>query len=116
MTADEARASNEKIKDALALLEEAAKDKKGELTDLVTGKYANVKEFFASKEQQASDAFKKAQEYASAKAQYARDAGTEKFKEVTNAVDEEVHRNPWPYIGGVALGSLLLGFIMGRKN
>jgi len=30
-------------------------------------------------------------------------------------LDENVHQSPWGYIGGVALGALILGFILGRK-
>ena len=46
----------------------------------------------------------------------AREVGEEKVKEVAKVVDISVHENPWPYIGGVALGALLLGYILGRKN
>ena len=39
--------------------------------------------------------------------------GQEKIKSVVSDVDEKLHENPWPYLSGVALGFLLLGFLMG---
>jgi len=114
--AEQVKPSSEKISEALQLLEEAAKDKKDELRTMITEKYGNVKDVLSTKEQQMSEAVKKARDYASGKATHYKDYGTQKAKEVSTAVDEEVHRNPWPYIGGAALGALLLGFILGRKN
>jgi ElaB/YqjD/DUF883 family membrane-anchored ribosome-binding protein len=102
---DQTRPSSEKISEALQLLEEAAKEKKSELQSMVTDKYKNVKDVFLSSEEQVTEALRRA-----------REAGTVKVKEVSGAIDQEVHKNPWQYIGGAALGALLLGFIMGRKS
>ncbi|MFH1893852.1 MAG: hypothetical protein ABIK83_14360 [Candidatus Zixiibacteriota bacterium] len=102
---DQTKPSSEKITEALQLLEEAAKDKKAELKGLVANKYKNVRDVFFSSEEQVAEALKKA-----------KDASAEKIKEVSGAVDQEVHRNPWPYIGGAAVGALLLGYIMGKKS
>ncbi len=109
---DEARPSNQKISEALQLLEEAAKDKKDDIRKLVTEKYGGVKDLFSVGEEQVAEALKKARAYASEKAAY----GEEKVREASKVIDEEVHRNPWHYIGGAALGGLLLGFILGKKS
>lgn len=85
---------NEKITEALKLLDEAAKEKKDELRDLISEKYENLKDATG----------------------YARDFGIAKTKELASTVDESVRENPWYYIGGVAIGALLLGYILGRKG
>jgi ElaB/YqjD/DUF883 family membrane-anchored ribosome-binding protein len=43
-------------------------------------------------------------------------AGTEKVKHAAGTIDEQVHSNPWPYIGGVAVGAFLIGWLVGRKR
>lgn len=85
---------NEKITEALKLLDEAAKEKKDELRELIAEKYENLKEATGR----------------------ARELSIEKTKELASTVDESVHENPWYYIGGVAIGALLLGYILGRKD
>jgi ElaB/YqjD/DUF883 family membrane-anchored ribosome-binding protein len=40
--------------------------------------------------------------------------GTQKAKQVASQFDTHVRANPWAYIGGVALGSMALGFATGR--
>ena len=47
---------------------------------------------------------------------HAKEVGQEKVKQVATAVDDQVHENPWPYIGGAALAAFLFGFILGRKK
>jgi len=108
--------STDKIKEALALLEEAARTKKDEVASLVSNKYDNVKDVFLTREEQARAAIKGARQYASEKAEHYYKTGEDAVKEYSKSIDEEVHRNPWQYIGGVAVGALLLGYIMGRKN
>lgn len=31
-------------------------------------------------------------------------------------VDRRVHQNPWPFIGGVAVGTFALGYLLSRRN
>lgn len=98
-------ASHDKLVEALHLLEEAAREKKDEVRTLVADKFTHLKEAVIGAEQDAVKAV--------------RDAGccaAEKAKVVAKEVDEHVHENPWPYIGGVAAVSLLLGFILGRSR
>ena len=44
--------------------------------------------------------------------------GQDKLKSVAADVDRQFRDNPWPIVAGVAVGCVLLGFIMGvnKKN
>jgi ElaB/YqjD/DUF883 family membrane-anchored ribosome-binding protein len=39
--------------------------------------------------------------------------GQDKIKTVAAGVDKQLRDNPWPIVAGVAVGCVLLGFIMG---
>jgi ElaB/YqjD/DUF883 family membrane-anchored ribosome-binding protein len=108
--------SSAKITDALHLLEEAAKDKKDELKNLLTGKYETLKNTIIDTETDITKTLIAAKKKAFEAALQAKDISEEKIKKVAQEVDEQVHENPWPYIGGVALGALLIGYILGRNR
>ena len=106
--------SKEKIAEALDLINEAAKDKKDEIREMMSEKYHGLKEVLLGSEIKHSfDSAKKSAAEAAAKA---KDIGEEKVKEFATQVDQNVHSSPWQFIGGAALFSLLLGYILGRKN
>ena len=100
--------SNEKLSDALRLLEEAAKEKKDELRKLASDKYCHLKEALTATESTLEQSVAGARERAVEAAQRA--------KEIASDVNKSVHRSPWPYIGGAAAVSLLVGYILGRKK
>jgi len=114
-TMDNGSTTAERLTDALKVLEEAAKEKKEELKHLITDKYSVLKDAFFDAENSASERFDNIKVKSVEAAANAKEIGEEKAKEIANNVDESVHKNPWPYIGGVAVGSLLLGYILGRK-
>ena len=105
----------ERLTDALKLLEETAKEKKEELTTLVSDKYSNLKETLSGSTHNVAEKLGDVKVKAADAATRAREAGSEKAKEVAKTLDENVHRNPWPYVGGTAVVALLLGYILGRK-
>ena len=108
--------SAEKLSEALKLLEDAAKEKKNELQDMIKGKYTHLKEALIDKEEDIAHALLAAKKQALKAAAHASEIGTERAKEIATEIDGQVRENPWPYIGGVALGSLLIGFILGRSK
>jgi ElaB/YqjD/DUF883 family membrane-anchored ribosome-binding protein len=104
--------SNEKIAEALKLLNEAAQEKKSEVASMLTDKYETLKQVVVDSEKSMGHAFARGERRAVEAALQAKEFGVKKAKEV----DEHVHDNPWPYIGGAALVGVLLGYILGRKN
>ena len=108
--------TNEKLSEALKLLEDAAKEKKNELQNMIQGKYSHLKDALIDKEEDITHALLAAKKQALKAAVHASEIGTERAKEIAAEVDQQVRENPWPYIGGVALGSLLIGYILGRSK
>lgn len=42
--------------------------------------------------------------------------GEEQLQQIISKVDKQLHANPWPVVTGVAVGCLLVGFIMGSNK
>ncbi len=105
----------EKIAEALKLLEEVAKNQKDELKKATCGKFDSLKDALVD-ECNIREKLALAGQKAAEIARQLKETSEEKAKEIAGAVDQNVRKNPWPYIGGVAVGALLLGFILGRKT
>jgi ElaB/YqjD/DUF883 family membrane-anchored ribosome-binding protein len=108
--------SSEKIAEALKLLESAAKHKKDEVLSLISDKYTHLRSVIGETESSLGQALSDARKHAIVAALHARDISIEKARELADDVDQHVHRNPWPYIGGAAAVGLLLGYILGRRR
>lgn len=104
--------SNKKFEEALQLLNDAAKEKKEEIQGLLGDKYTHIKDAI---QEAAEDKAKELNRFKKT-ALKAFEEGEEKFAEVAQDLDEKVHQNPWPYIGGAAFGALLLGYILGSSK
>jgi ElaB/YqjD/DUF883 family membrane-anchored ribosome-binding protein len=102
----------DQIEEALELLNAAAQEKKEEVFELLGDKYEHLKEFFESAAHNGAAIAGRTKE------QIAKSLHQEekKLKEVAAELDEKVHKDPWAFMGGVALGSLVLGLILGRKK
>jgi len=107
---------NEKIAEALRLLEEAARERKDEVRGMLADKYTHLKEAFLGAEHSVTSALDAARRGAVDAALRAKELTAEKVKRVMKPVDESVRENPWPYLGGTALAALLLGYVLGRNR
>lgn len=108
--------SSDSIAEALKLLEQAAKEKKGELKDLISDKYTHLRDVLVDAEGNLAKSMSDAGKHALEAATLAKDAGVEKALEIADDVDKNVHRNPWLYIAGTAGAGVLLGYILSRNH
>jgi len=108
----QSRTSNAKISEALELLNEAAKEKRDELKDLMANRYSHIREAMTAGAEHGKEVLKHTKDLA----QEAIVEGGKKVKEIAGDVDKRVHKDPWVYIAGAAAASLLLGYIMGSKR
>lgn len=107
--------SGENIAEALKLLEEAARQKKDELKNVMSDKYTHLRSMIVEAESGVVKTVGDAKNRAVDVATHAKDMGVEKARELSHEVDKSVHQNPWPFIGGTAVISLLFGYLLGRS-
>ena len=81
---------NHKFNKAIQLLGKAAEKKKAEIA-------GNLNRFKDAAEEALQESGKK-------------------IKKTALTVNKTVKKNPWAYIGGVAAGAMILGFILGKTN
>ena len=103
---------NGKISEALALLNEAAKDKKEEVQKLLSSKYKDIREVLEERLEESREKFGQFRETT----QEAIHEGQVRVKKAAREADKEVHSNPWKYIGIAAGCALVAGFFMGRSS
>jgi ElaB/YqjD/DUF883 family membrane-anchored ribosome-binding protein len=101
-----------KFEDALNVLNEAARERKDELRGLLNDKYTEIRTLMDETLARQRGNYEQARRVAE---DWIEDGG-ERVREAVADIDDKVHENPWPYIGGVAVGAVLLGFILGSSS
>ncbi len=104
--------SSKKFEEALHLLNEAAREKKEEIQSLLNSRFTDIRDVVEGAAKKGRKSYKRVK----GEAEEWLGEGTESIKEVASELDERVHENPWAYLGGVAVGALLLGFILGSSS
>jgi ElaB/YqjD/DUF883 family membrane-anchored ribosome-binding protein len=99
------RTGSDNLHDALAHLNEAARERREEIQKLVDEKYTNLRDAFGGA--------------ARASAGWMKEQG----KEVSDtarltaaAVDKSVRRYPWAYVGGAAATGFIVGLLVSRRK
>jgi ElaB/YqjD/DUF883 family membrane-anchored ribosome-binding protein len=94
-----------RIKEALDVLDEMAKSQKAELQALVASKYSSLTALFGGIVEeighQAQETYKE---------------GRDNLMDLVSIIDKKVRKNPWPYIGAAAFGSLVIGIMQGKSK
>ena len=101
-----------KIQDALDLLNDAAQEKKDEVYELIGDRYESLRELFETVLDRGQDVAVHAQKRIYKNLH-------EEEKKIRHAAvqwDKKVRQEPWKYLGGVAVGSLIFGLLLGRKK
>lgn len=104
--------SDQKISEALELLNQAAKEKRDELAKLVEEKYSYVKSAFSD----TSDGARRTAEQARTAAEDVLHAGEARLRGTASTVDRSVRENPWAYLSGVAIVCALAGYVLGSRE
>jgi ElaB/YqjD/DUF883 family membrane-anchored ribosome-binding protein len=91
------------LNEALRILDEALSSPSANIKDIVTDQYQHLKSALGSSGTQAYEQFSSMAEQ-----------GIARGRELYSDVDQRVRSNPWPVIGGIAVGTLALGFFLGR--
>lgn len=108
--------SSEKIAEALKLLEDAAMQKKEELSDVMSDKYTHLRNLILETEGGLVKSLSDTGKQAIGKADHAKDIGVEAVRGLAHHVDNNVHHNPWSYIAGAAVVGMLLGCLLNRNR
>ncbi len=96
---------DKRIAEALELLNSVAKDKKADLEKELTHKFTDFKSLLETVGEKVKHRTVDTLHH-----------GKERAEEALSEVDKSVHKNPWPYIGGVAVAGLLIGYLLGRPR
>lgn len=107
-----ARQDTSKINEALSVLNEAARDKKEELQELLSGKYDDLKAVVSDVESEISNSAGRAAQ----RLEELKTSASERVMETVQRVDRKAHEKPWKTFGWIVAGSFVIGFLLGRRD
>lgn len=102
----------DKIQEALELLNSAAQEKRDEIYEILGDKYEHLKEVVGTTMQNGHEIVG----HAKKKVTKGLHAEERKLRQTAASLDKKIHKDPWMFLGGVALGSLAMGLFLGHKK
>ena len=101
----------DKIQEALELLNTVAKEKKEALQEMITEQYSHVRDVLHDKVDKGIHTANRMGK------EFSRTLRARKvdLKKSVHEIDKRVRKNPWIYIGGAALTTLVIGKFLRRK-
>lgn len=104
--------SMQKIDEALALLNEVAKEKKTEIDQLIREEYSNIQEIMGGIKDTYTEVIEKTKQNISG----AVAGGEERIKEISTGIDKRVHENPWLFLMVAVTTGFLFGYMFGGSR
>ena len=101
-----------KIQDALELLNDAAQEKKEEVYEVIGDKYDSLRKLFESVVNNGQEVAVHAQKRINKEFH----EEEKKIRQAAAHWSKKIGQEPWKYLGGVAVGSLIFGLLLGRKK
>lgn len=108
----EGNQSSNKFEEALHLLNEAAREKKEEIQNLLNNRYTDIRDVVQDAAKKGRKSYRRVQE----DAEDWLGEGGESIREAASELDDHVRENPWAYLGGVAVAALFLGLLIGSSS
>ena len=109
--------STDKLQEAFSLLEEAAKETKQDVRELVADRYRGIEDQISEFNDKVKQSMRQTAERIAGAAARTEKYAEEKAKEVGEKVNKDVHHRPWPYVGTAAMSGFLFGcYLMGRRK
>lgn len=96
------------IRHALNILDEAAEESSQEIRKIIDKDYHDLVKTFSNPENPGEEIVKNLSKNVN--------SAVDTSKKVLKELDMNVHRSPWGYLGGTALSSMALGFLIGKYS
>lgn len=116
MSSEHQNGSGKKLTDALELLNEAAREKKNEIRNLISDRYSDIQKAMKDTVEEVVTEGKRSVKKAKMRAQDVLEEGEVKIEKTVRQVDKAVRKDPWKFIGGAALSALVVGLFLGKKK
>lgn len=104
------------IAEALSVLDSAAQRSSEEIKRMLAHDYKTLRATLSDLGPEVKSALRGLGEQSKELLRNTKERAVESGRQMAHTVDETVHENPWPFIGGAMAASFLAGFILARRS